>query len=603
MNEGLSGDEKIWGKLLNTKNFTADKFKRYTGDQVNLERFRKSGLKEPFVIENSAGLDMKMPPNETTVSDIAQAVGEDRPVEVIDVATQSDSTGWTMGKWAEYYNNPDRDRIRNVISLEISGTKFADGITRPKLVRDMDWIDHMWPEDLRPKEYPKVQLYCLMGTKDSYTDFHIDFGGTSVFYHIIRGSKVFYFIEPTTKNLKKYQKWSSSPEQTTTFLGDEVKSCYAVHLKAGNTMIIPTGWIHAVYTPEDALVIGGNFLHGLNIGTQLRIFDIEEATNVPTKFRFPYFKKINWYAAQKYNDILKDAPKTLSTYELQGIMDLARWLQKDVVLLDDDSISGQERRTIRTDIPSSIDDPSALIDNLIFGVEKAISSLGKLKNDKDDSGQHKVVKLKLKLEHKNNNDDEHDRSTRATMQDNDGGTKSNEQLQDDEPNGSSVSLEKQQPKLVLKLKQQAAPPPIADDDDEGDISEDNYILDDHPVEDEEEEDYMTEDSEYHEEDDQDEFKPDATTILPTTTKLSRRRSRSSNVTQPRPRKRPAIVNNSSSSKGAVSDSSSDDDMGTTKRAAGGSSLATKRQPLVKRTKASPTPSTVKQRLLDRFVRR
>lgn len=72
-----------------------------------------------------------------------------------------------------------------------------------------------------------------------------------------------------------------------------------------NNRIIPTGWIHAVYTPEDALVIGGNFLHGLNIGTQLEIFDIEEATNVPAKFRFPYFKKINWYAAEKYNKILQ----------------------------------------------------------------------------------------------------------------------------------------------------------------------------------------------------------------------------------------------------------------------------------------------------------
>ncbi|KAI8340251.1 hypothetical protein BC941DRAFT_348809 [Chlamydoabsidia padenii] len=309
MNEGLAGDEKIWGKLLNTKTFAVDRFKRYTGDQVTLERFRKQGLKEPFVVIDKEQLDMKMPSSETTVAGIAKAVGEDREVEVIDVATQLDTPGWTMGKWAEYYGNPDRDRIRNVISLEISGTDFGNEIIRPKLVRDMDWIDHMWPEDLRPKEYPKVQLYCLMGTKDSYTDFHIDFGGSSVFYHIIRGSKVFYFIEPTTKNLKKYQKWSSSPEQSTTFLGDEVKSCYSVHLKAGNTMIIPTGWIHAVYTPEDALVIGGNFLHGLNIGTQLRIFDIEEATNVPTKFRFPYFKRINWYAAQKYNSILQGKKK------------------------------------------------------------------------------------------------------------------------------------------------------------------------------------------------------------------------------------------------------------------------------------------------------
>lgn len=76
MNEGLAGDEKIWGKLLSTKTFAPDRFKRYTGDQVTLERFRKQGLKEPFVIIDKEQLDMKMPSGETTVADIAKAVGK-----------------------------------------------------------------------------------------------------------------------------------------------------------------------------------------------------------------------------------------------------------------------------------------------------------------------------------------------------------------------------------------------------------------------------------------------------------------------------------------------------------------------------------------------
>lgn len=38
--------------------------------------------------------------------------------------------------------------------------------------------------------YPKVQKYCLMSVKGCYTDFHIDFGGTSVWYHILRGKIV-----------------------------------------------------------------------------------------------------------------------------------------------------------------------------------------------------------------------------------------------------------------------------------------------------------------------------------------------------------------------------------------------------------------------------
>ena len=85
--------------------------------------------------------------------------------------------------------------------------------------------------------------------------------------------------------MKKYEKWSSSPDQSITFFGDEVKECIEVHLVAGNTMMIPSGWIHAVYTPADSVVIGGNFLHGLNMGMQLDIFNIENSTGVPLKFR------------------------------------------------------------------------------------------------------------------------------------------------------------------------------------------------------------------------------------------------------------------------------------------------------------------------------
>lgn len=169
LNEGTAaGDERIWQKLLRAKTFQKDRFERYPADKVNLDLFRKTGFREPFVIEkNEPAFGMKMP-SDLTVQKVADLVGRDRPVEVIDVATQSEITGWTLGRWADYYTHPDRDRIRNVISLEISETALAEKITRPTVVREMDWVDHMWPKKI--KERPKVQLYCLMGTRDSYTD-------------------------------------------------------------------------------------------------------------------------------------------------------------------------------------------------------------------------------------------------------------------------------------------------------------------------------------------------------------------------------------------------------------------------------------------------
>lgn len=98
---------------------------------------------------------------------------------------------------------------------------------------------------------------------------------------------MFYLVPPEKENLEKYATWSSSPRQSKVWFGNIVPKCYEAHVNPGNnnntimliliilimiylllfkgqTFFIPTGWIHAVFTPEDSLVFGGNFLHGLN---------------------------------------------------------------------------------------------------------------------------------------------------------------------------------------------------------------------------------------------------------------------------------------------------------------------------------------------------
>ena len=46
-------------------------------------------MKEPIVVESEEGLGMKMPPSEFTVSDVAEVLGEDTPVEVIGMCSLS----------------------------------------------------------------------------------------------------------------------------------------------------------------------------------------------------------------------------------------------------------------------------------------------------------------------------------------------------------------------------------------------------------------------------------------------------------------------------------------------------------------------------------
>ncbi|CED82643.1 F-box protein JEMMA and related proteins with JmjC, PHD, F-box and LRR domains [Phaffia rhodozyma] len=275
----------------------------------------------------------KMPNRSLTVAEIAELNGRDTKVEVMNVSNQSSSKnppgkeksgseeqkerekghgGWTLGDWSDYFQKDKETRggeVFNVISYEVSGTKVGDLITPPKIVRDLDWTTRVWPTS-DAKHKPKVQLYCLMSPAGSFTDWHVDFAASSVYYHVMSGQKIFYLIRPTSKNLDAYTRWSSSENQAISYLGDRVKeTVWKVTLSAGDTMFIPSGYIHAVYTPVDTLVFGGNFLHSYNIPMQLKLQDIEIATEVPKKFRFPHFNKLCWHVAEHYRRELQARQK------------------------------------------------------------------------------------------------------------------------------------------------------------------------------------------------------------------------------------------------------------------------------------------------------
>ncbi|CAL5874935.1 uncharacterized protein PFLUO_LOCUS9237 [Penicillium psychrofluorescens] len=347
-------------------------------------------------------LDMVIPQG-LTVRAVAELYGPEERVEVIDVKSQQgEDKRWNMQKWADYYESTESNKpVRNVISLEVSQSRLGRLIKRPKVVRDLDLQDAVWPEELKAVgDFPKVQFYCLMSVADCYTDFHIDFGGSSVYYHILKGKKTFFFIPPKDKHLKKYEEWCNSPAQDSIFLGNQTKECYRVDLSEGDTMLIPSGWIHAVWTPENSLVIGGNFLTRLNYGMQIKVLNIEKETKVPKKFRYPFFQKIQWYTALKY---LEDDPvpqnvleaflqddnyrfhrnyplyyefgersnqdfagspyynaRFYSQAELEGLPELTKYLLRTALIASSYLIEGvtmEVRNAVKRSIPKSVGDP------------------------------------------------------------------------------------------------------------------------------------------------------------------------------------------------------------------------------------------------------
>ena len=345
-----------------------------------------------------------------TIREIGTKIGMMHPISVMDVRTQDELDGWIFSDMVDHFEDPDRkvnaninlnlslnskkqmlmsprskkrmkrthmSRVLNQISLEFSVTPFAKLVKSPQFVRDMDWIDQVWPQHRRNasnvnthkdaianqlqlertgatsarmeykkanntntsddttssnQDYPRVQYYLLTSTAGCYTDFHVDFGGTSVWYHILSGEKVFLLIPPSEQNMDLYERWLCRKDQSEIFFVDMkkrvkvptataraqtdtnvmetevelgVQNCMRMTLKQGQTFIIPTGWIHAVYTPVDSLVIGGNFLHGLDIKGQLDVHCLETRTRVPAKFRFPHFVQLMFYAGKEYYKRLK----------------------------------------------------------------------------------------------------------------------------------------------------------------------------------------------------------------------------------------------------------------------------------------------------------
>uniref|UniRef100_A0A7N6BBC1 Lysine-specific demethylase 2B n=1 Tax=Anabas testudineus TaxID=64144 RepID=A0A7N6BBC1_ANATE len=304
---GFSVEEK-----LVSDTYTANFVRWMDGKDFTYEYVQREALRIPLIFKEKDGLGIRMPDPEFTVSEIKGLVGSRRPVDVMDVSTQKGSE-MSMAQFVRYYETPEeeRDKLFNVISLEFSHTKLENLIKRPTVVDQVDWVDNMWPPDLKQSQteatnvisemkYPKVQRYCLMSVKGCYTDFHIDFGGTSVWYHVFKGQKVFWLVPPTTHNLALYEDWVLSGKQSDIFLGDRADGCQRVELQQGYTFFIPSGWIHAVYTPKDTLVFGGNILHSFNIPMQLTIHEIENRTKVRSKFRFPFYYEICWYVLERY---------------------------------------------------------------------------------------------------------------------------------------------------------------------------------------------------------------------------------------------------------------------------------------------------------------
>ncbi|KAH9285213.1 Lysine-specific demethylase 7A [Echinococcus granulosus] len=307
--EPAAGTPEFIEKLLGREFLDPEPFVDYKlGEEVNGFNLENEGFQKPIVISNKDGLRMKVPPSNFTLHDVVNLTDPKIPIDVIDVALQSDMR-LSLGEFVEQFYSKPRDRILNVLSFEYSRTKLGRCTRPPHVVKELSLVDNCWPEPSDEDEElssptssakPHVKKYCLMSMAGSYTDFHIDFGGSSVWYHVLWGEKIFYVTPPRRPYLEAYWSWNGLFDNRHVFYPDTREPQIPVarlHLKAGETVLLPSGWIHAVYTSVDSLVFGGNFLTLFSIPLQLHVYRMEVSQETEERFLFPCFEKLHWYAA------------------------------------------------------------------------------------------------------------------------------------------------------------------------------------------------------------------------------------------------------------------------------------------------------------------
>jgi F-box and leucine-rich repeat protein 10/11 len=209
-------------------------------------------------------------------------------IEMIDVKSLSvKQDKFNFNDLMLYFGEKQHEEIFNQISLEVSLFSLRNAINTPLFVQHLDLIDHAWCIENKPH----IQCYLLTSVKNCYTDFHINMNGSAVWYHVINGRKVFCLIEPTETNFKAYAFWMKEKNKNTdSFLdGCPASTISFAIVGTGDTLIIPSGYIHAVFTDKDTIAFGGNFFEIHDMTIHLQTTEMEDTLKIHKKTRCPMF--------------------------------------------------------------------------------------------------------------------------------------------------------------------------------------------------------------------------------------------------------------------------------------------------------------------------
>ncbi|CAI5454021.1 unnamed protein product [Caenorhabditis angaria] len=259
------------------------------------------GFEVPYVIENVTGLGFNVDAA-LNVPQIVKSLGREFTTNAY-LNSDRKYASMKMGEFNDLWVNKQlRKQPVNLLQLEVGSNPMLDaGIGVPTIFEHCS-IQQCYDIEDAAKELkncakPSIKKFCLVTMAQSFTDFHVDFSGTSFWFFMQEGEKLFYIIPPTDENLEEYQDDEENGTNVE-WLGDRLKTeIRRIHLRKGQMLFVPSGYLHAVYTPCDSLVFGGSIFSLPHLEMQLKITGIE--TRLRIKEVMPHLAEI-YFAIAKH---------------------------------------------------------------------------------------------------------------------------------------------------------------------------------------------------------------------------------------------------------------------------------------------------------------
>lgn len=374
---------------LDLQDFTSSYFRDYP-----------SASAEPTLVEGS---HWREPLPAFGASEVAALLASSCAMRSVDVESQESfnlsATGWSA-RLADAATTPVNAHFR------VQDTSYRSVVVPPAAVAEVDWhvaLPHNTggggtspsassspaasssPHEQRQQGANPDTFGSFFGP-GSFQDFAVVPGGKSVWLSVSDGNAWVFLIAPTPANVRSFEDWrrASEPSPARTFLADRVDQCVRVVVSKHATLVVPAGWMLAIYSEHGCSLFAGFFSTTVSLSTQLRVLEAEaseqsvaQSTTLAAGWPLADAAPQVWVAVCFYvrQYLVPDPTVVVADLDkhalLHALPALRRWSSTPQALKASDSAAW---------VPSSVSEAHGILDRLEQSLSNALSSMSSIRS-------------------------------------------------------------------------------------------------------------------------------------------------------------------------------------------------------------------------------